>query len=44
MAEKESKEKAIDIAKKMILKGMDTKNIAELTELSVEEVEKLKSN
>lgn len=33
------KEKAIEIAKKAILKGMDNKTIQELTDLSIEDIE-----
>ena len=33
------KEKAIEIAKKAILKGMDNETIQELTDLSIEDIE-----
>jgi len=42
--EKGKKENAIEVAKQLLLKGMATKDIAEVTKLSKEEVEKLKDN
>ena len=38
------KENKIEIAKNMLKKGMEISIIAEITELSVEEIEKLKKN
>ena len=35
----EEKEKAIEIAKKAILKGMDNETIQDLTDLSIEDIE-----
>ncbi|KKE80109.1 Rpn family recombination-promoting nuclease/putative transposase [Bacilli bacterium] len=42
--EKGNKEKAIKVAEHLLLKGMSLADIAEVTELSIEEVEDLKSN
>ena len=41
MRNEQAKDTAIEIAKKMILKGMDKKEVAELTGLSVAEIEKM---
>ncbi len=37
------KKKAIEIAKKAILKGMDNETIKELTDLTIEEIETIKN-
>nr|WP_240510132.1 Rpn family recombination-promoting nuclease/putative transposase [Virgibacillus profundi] len=42
--ERGNKQKAIKVAKQLLLKGMSPADIAEITELSIEEVEKLKGN